>query len=69
MVEPIARPRAKEIVDGPRLVVPVVVFAVLISLWCFGIVFLSRVRDVLRAPASPAPVGRRRRELVPVRHR
>jgi hypothetical protein len=69
VVEPIGRPRSKVIVDGPRLVVPVVIFAVLISLWCFGIAFLSRVRDLLRAPVAAAPAARRRGELVPVRHR
>src|SRR6185436_8163629 len=31
VVEPIGRPRSKVIVDGPRLVVPVVIFAVQIS--------------------------------------
>jgi len=68
-VQAIGRPRAKEVVDSPRLAVPVVIFVVLVSLWCVGIALLSRVRNALRAPAPAERAPRRRGELVPVRHR
>jgi hypothetical protein len=67
VVETIGRPRTKELVDGPRRLVAVGVFGVLLSLWCIGIALVSRARDSLRSPPPAALAPRHWEELAPVR--
>ena len=67
VVESIGRPRAKEIVDGPHRLVAVVIFAVLLSLWCVGIALVSRLRDALQSPPPGELPPPRWEDLVPVR--
>jgi hypothetical protein len=58
VVESIGQPRTKTVVDGPHRLTAIVVFAVLLSVWCVGIALLSRVRNVLAPPpraAAPPP--------------
>lgn len=66
-VETIGRPRIKEVVDGPRRLVAVAVFTVLLSLWCVGIALVSRIRDALQPPPPGALPPPRWEELAPVR--
>jgi hypothetical protein len=67
VVETIGRPRTKEVVDGPRRLVAVLVFGVLLSLWCVGIALVSRIRDALRSPPPGALGPPRWEELAPLR--
>ena len=59
VVESIGRPRTKTVVDGPRRLAAIVVFGVLLSVWCVGIALMSRARSVLGSPppstAAPPP--------------
>jgi hypothetical protein len=67
VVETIGNPRTKEVVDGPRRLVAVVIFAVLLSLWCVGIALVSRIRDALQPPSPDAIAPPHWQELAPVR--
>lgn len=64
VVESIGKPVTKTVVDGPHRLTAIVVFVVLLSMWCVGIALLSRARNVLGPPpraAAPPPWT----ELVP----
>jgi hypothetical protein len=67
VVESIGRPRAKEVVDGPHRLIAVVIFAVMLSLWCVGIALVSRLRDALQSPPPGELPPPRWEDLVPVR--
>jgi hypothetical protein len=67
VVETIGRPRTREVVDGPRRLVAVVIFGILLSLWCVGIALVSRIRDALRSPPTGALALHRWEELAPLR--
>jgi hypothetical protein len=67
VVETIGRPRTKVVVDGPHRLVAVVIFAVLLALWCVGIALVSRIRAAIQPPPPAVIAPPRWEELAPVR--